>query len=144
MKPIERLIVDIDSEPWSAIYRAAIGLTLPPIFRTLSGGYDSVWITFAMFIGLLIGLRVVPALLRRLLPFSAEAKQIWAARRALSKEHDSYAWQKLLWIGIGLVLFAAMTGGLRNGEVAATLFCLIGGGAGLLIWRLPRATRSAQ
>jgi hypothetical protein len=143
MKPIESFIVGIESAPWSAIYRGAIGFAMPPMFRTLSGGNSSVWITSALFVGLLIALRVVPAALRRILPFSADAKQAWAARRALSKEYDSYAWHKLLWFGLGLLLYGVIGGGLWGGELAVTLFCLIGGGAGLLVWRGMRAVRSA-
>ena len=142
MKPIERFIVGIESNPWGAIYRGAIGFAMPPMFRTLSGGNNSIWITSALFVGSLVALRLVPLALRRALPFSAEAKQIWAAQRALSKEYDSYAWHKLLWFGLGLLLYAAIGGGMRNGELAVTLFCLIGGGAGLLIWRRARAMRS--
>jgi hypothetical protein len=141
MKTIERFIVDIEREPWSMIYRGAIGFALPPIFRALTGGNDSVWITSVLFVAVLAALRVGPLVLRRLLPFSADAMQIWSARRLLSKEHDSYAWQKLFWIGLGLLLYAAIGGGLQIGEVAVTLFCLIGGGAGLLVWRGVRALR---
>jgi hypothetical protein len=134
MNPIERLIVGIDSGPWSIIWRAAVGFAIPPMFRALSSGHDSIWVAPALFVGLLVALRAVPMALRHALPFSAEAKAIWAARRGLSKEHDSYAWQKLFWIGLGLVLFAATAGRLQSGEIVVTLFCLIGGGAGLLVW----------
>jgi hypothetical protein len=143
MQTLERLVVAVDSDPWSAICRGAIGFAIPPVFRTLTGGYESIWITWALFLALLIGLRVGPVVLRRLLRFSAEAKQIWAARRALSKEYDSHAWQKLFWIGLGLLLFGAIGGGLQNGELAVAVFCLIGGGAGLLLWRGARAVKPA-
>jgi len=144
MKPIERLIVDLDSGPWAALYRAAVGFAIPPTFRALSGGHDAIWLTSVLFLGLLVAMRVAPTVLRYALPFSAEAKAIWAARRGLSKEHDCYAWQKLFWIGLGVVLFGAIGGGLRSGELAVALFCLIGGGAGWLIWLGTRAVRPAQ
>ena len=86
-----------------------------------------------------LALRVLPAVLRRILPFSTEAKQIWATRSALSKECDFYAWQKLFWISLGLLLYATVGSGLRNPELALMLFCLIGDGAGLLAWRRSRA-----
>jgi hypothetical protein len=139
----ERLLVAVDRDPWSAIYRGAIGFAIPPVFRALTGGHDSIWITSALFLALLIGLRIGPVVLRRLLRFSAEARETWAARRALSKEYDSYAWQKLFWIGLGLLLFGAVGGGLQNGEFAIAVFCLIGGGAGLLLWRSARTVRPA-
>ena len=144
MQHLERLLVGIDSDPWSAIYRGAIGFAIPPVFRVLSGGRDSVWITAALFLALLVGLRVGPAVLRRLLRFSAEAKQIWARRRALAKEYDSYAWQKLFWIGVGMLVFGVVGGGLQQGELAVMLLCLIGGGAGQVVWHWARIMRPAQ
>jgi hypothetical protein len=143
MQPFERLIVGIDNDPWSAIYRGAIGFAIPPVFRLLSGGSDSIWVTATLFLALLAGLRVGPAVLRRLIRFSTEAKEIWTARRVLAKEYDSYAWQKLFWIGIGMLVFGAVGGGLRQGELAVMLLCLIGGGAGQVAWRWARAVRSA-
>ena len=144
MKPIEPLIVAVDSGPWGALYRAAIGFAVPPTFRALSGSHDSIWLTSVLFLGLLVAMRVVPTVLRYALPFSAEVKATWAARRGLSKERDSHAWQKLFWVGLGLVLYGAVAGGLRSGELAVTLFCLMGGGAGLLVWLGGRAVRPAQ
>jgi hypothetical protein len=113
------------------------------VFRLLSGGSDSIWVTATLFLALLAGLRVGPAVLRRLIRFSTEAKEIWTARRVLAKEYDSYAWQKLFWIGIGMLVFGAVGGGLRQGELAVMLLCLIGGGAGQVAWRWARAVRSA-
>jgi len=84
---------------------------------------------------LLIGLRVGPAVLRKLLPFSAEAKQIWLDRRQIAKKYDSYQWQKLFWVGLGLLPYANAGGGLKAGEMVLTAICLIRGCAGLLIWR---------
>jgi hypothetical protein len=136
MTPLERFIVDIESDPWSALWRAAVGFAMLPVFRFFSADLDSLWITSAMFIGVLVALRVVPGVLRHLLPFSSEAKEVWQMRRNLSKRYDSYAWQKLTWIGLGLVLYGAISGGLKNGELAVALFCLIGGGAGLAWCRL--------
>jgi hypothetical protein len=117
MRHIERYLVDLDSGPSGAVCRVTLGLCIPPAFRAL------------------IGLRVIPAVLRKLLPFSAEAKKIWSDRRQIAKVYDSYQWQKLFWIGVGLLPYAAVGGGLRTGETVLTVICLAGGGAGLLIWR---------
>ena len=135
MKHLERFLVDLDSGPSSAVSRVALGLCIPPLFRALSGDADRIWIDLALFLALLIGLRVGPAVLRKLLPFSTEAKQIWLDRRQIAKKHDSYQWQKLLWVGLGMLPYAAVGSGLRTGEWVLTAICLIGGGAGLLIWR---------
>ena len=135
MKHFERLLVDLDSGPSSAVSRVALGLCIPPAFRALSGSHDQIWIDLVLFLALLIGLRVLPAVLRKILPFSADAKQIWFNRRQIAKLHDSYQWQKLFWVGLGLLPYAVAGGGLRAGEWVLTAICLIGGGAGLLIWR---------
>jgi hypothetical protein len=144
MKFLERFLIGLDSWPVSAISRMALGLSILPIFLVLSADRDSVWTFSALFIGLLVLLRVVPAVLRRVLPFSGETKKLWAERRNIAKRHDSYQWQKLFWIGLGLLPYAFISDGLRNGELAVTLFCLIGGIAGLLFWRRVDATRSAK
>lgn len=135
MRHIERFLVDLDSGPSGAVCRVTLGLCIPPVFRALSGAEDRIWIDLVLFLALLIGLRVIPAVLRKLLPFSAEAKKIWSDRRQIAKVYDSYQWQKLFWIGVGLLPYAAVGGGLRTGETVLTVICLIGGGAGLLIWR---------
>jgi hypothetical protein len=144
MKRFERFLIGLDSEPWSAISRVALGLAIPPVFRALFGDRNWVWTDFALFIGLLVALRLVPAILRHALPFSIEAKQMWAERRNIAKQYDSYQWQKLFWIGLGLLPYTVIGAGLRTGELVVTLTCLIGGSAGLLFWRRVNATRSAQ
>jgi len=135
MRHLERFLVDLDSGLSGAASRVMLGLCIPPAFRVLTGGQDAIWIDLALFLALLIGLRVGPAVLRKVLPFSAEAKKIWFDRRQIAKLHDSYQWQKLFWIGLGLLPYGIAGGGLRTGEVALTVICLAGGGAGLLIWR---------
>jgi hypothetical protein len=139
MQLLERFLVRLDGGPWGALLRVVLGLLIPPVFHALSGGRDQVWISLGLFLALLIGLRVVPALLRAVLPFSAETKSVWSQRRQIAKLYDSYQWQKLFWIGLGLLAFAAIGGGLRSGEQVVTAICLIGGGAGLLLWRRSKA-----
>ena len=140
MNSAERFLVALDGWPWSAISRGALGLIIPPLFHALSGDRDSIWISLVLFIGLLAALRVVPAVLRHALPFSAEAKAIWEGRRSIAKQHDCYQWMKLFWIGLGLLLYAVVSREPTNGDLALTFICLIGGGAGLLFWRRVEAT----
>lgn len=135
MKSLEQLLLKLDRAPWNAVYRMALGFCILPVFRLLSGGSDRVWMTVALFVGLLIALRVGPALLRAVLPFSAETKGIWFQRRQIAKLHDSYQWQKLFWIGLGMLVFAVTGGGLETGEQILTAICLAGGAAGLLLWQ---------
>lgn len=135
MNSMERFLLALDSPPWGAVYRVVLGLAILPMFRALAGGSDAFWITVILFVVLLMALRVGPAVLRRVLSFSADAKNLWFERRNMAKLNDSYQWQKLLWIGLGMLLYAFVGGGLRAGEFAIVLFCLIGGGAGLFFWR---------
>lgn len=139
MQSIEQFLLRIDSGPWSAVSRVVLGFGIPPVFRLLSGGRDQIWISLALFVGLLIALRVGPAVLRAVLPFSAATKGIWFQRRQVAKMHDSYQWQKLFWIGLGLLASAMVGGGLRPGEQVLTAICLVGGAAGLLLWRRSKA-----
>jgi hypothetical protein len=135
MSPTERMLISLDSGLSGAILRVALGLAVLPAFRMLSGGRDGIWITLILFVALLLALRLVPAVLRRLLPFSREAKDAWRERRDVAKQHDSYQWQKLFWIGLGMLPHVVISGDLRPGELVLTVFCLIGGCAGLLFWR---------
>jgi hypothetical protein len=135
MKALERFLIDLDNRPWSALWRVALGLSTLPVFRVLSVGHDSVWIASASFVGLLVALRVVPVVVRRVVPFSADAQQTWKERRHIAKRHDSYQWQKLFWIGVGMLTYAVIGDGLGAGELVVTFSCLIGGSAGLFLWR---------
>jgi hypothetical protein len=134
MKPFERFLIGLDTWPWSALVRVGIGLCSTPVSRALFGSRDSVWIFPVLVVVLLVALRVVPALIRLALPFSAKAKEIWAQRRALAKRYDSYQWQKLFWIGLGLLLHFIIAGEAAPAEIAVAAVCLIGGSMGLLIW----------
>src|SRR5262245_6869708 len=139
MKVLEQFLVRLDRGPWSAVSRVVLGFLIPPVFRALSGGHDQVWIPLALFVALLVGLRVIPALLRFALPFSGETKSVWFQRRQIAKLHDSYQWQKLFWIGLGLVAYAIVGSGLKGVEQLVTAICLIGGAAGLVLWHRTKA-----
>jgi hypothetical protein len=134
MRSIDHFLIGLDSWPWSAINRAAFGLSLPPVFDVLFAADTSPWTFVAFFVVLLLLLRVVPALLRLALPFSAHVKEIWAERRALAKRYDSYQWRKLFWIGLGLLPHLAI-GETSYGEWVVTIACLVGGSVGLSIWQ---------
>ena len=133
MQHFEKYLVELDTGPSMVVSRVTLGLCIPPAFRALSGAQDQIWIDLVLFLALLIGLRVGPVVLRKLLPFSA--KKIWLDRRQIAKVYDSFQWQKLFWVGLGMLPYATVGGGLRAGEMVVTAICLIGGGAGLMIWR---------
>lgn len=134
MKSVEQFLVTLEGWPWSAVWRVLLGFAIPPVFSAISGGNDAVWIHIALFIGLLAALRIVPALLRFTLPFSPDTKEIWRRRRFIAKEYDSHQWQKLFWIGLGMLPHCFADGGLGLGELAIVAICLVGGGAGLWAW----------
>ncbi len=134
MSPLEQFVVSLDEWPGGAILRIVLGLATPPLIHTLSVGHDSIWLSVALFFWFLAMIRVVTALLRRAIPFSLQAKTIWAERRNLARQHDSYQWRKLFWIGLGLLLNAAVSNSLTYGLLVVTFFCLIGGSAGLFAW----------
>lgn len=139
MKSLEQLLLRLDRGPWSAVTRVVLGFCIPPALRLLTGGRDQIWVALALFVGLLIALRVGPAVLRAVLPFSAETKGIWFQRRQIAKLHDSYQWRKLFWMGLGMLVFAITAGGLATGEQVLTAVCLVGGAAGLLLWQRSKA-----
>jgi hypothetical protein len=144
MTPFERFLVALDSGLWGAVSRVALGLAIPPLLHIALGRPHSVWLFLVAFIALLVAVRVIPAVLRKLLPFSAQAKKIWAERRFLAKRYDSYQWQKLFWIGLGLLLEIVIAGGAQEGEFLVTIVCLIGGGLGLLMWHKVKASGELQ
>ena len=144
MTAFERFLIDLDGWPWMAVWRVALGLGVLPVFRMLSEGRDSPWISLALFMALLVAMRVGFAVLRHILPFSAEAQRTWVERRMLAKRYDSYQWQKLFWIGLGLLPYAFIGDGLKTGDLVLTCFCLIGGGVGLLLWYRVNVAPSAE
>lgn len=148
---LERFLIGLDVGVWGAIWRIGLGFAIPPTFRAVSAGRASVWTSLALFLALLIGLRLGPAVLRRVLPFSARAKAIWAERRGLAKRYDSYQWRKLFWVGLGMLPYVLVARGTRPSELMLAGFCLIAGGTGQLVWRklsvtpglpLPKSTGS--
>src|SRR5262249_50691567 len=112
-KPVrahDRILLLIEQPPWSALYRMGVGIAMVPLFSRLSGGNASEWWLVAWFVGTLFALRLMPAVLRKALPFSSATKAVWYKRRQDAKRYDSYQWTKLLWIGIGLAGYVFIWG----------------------------------
>jgi len=82
----------------------------------------------------MLSLRIVPVFLRKLLPLSAEVKTIWAERRQLAKRYDSFQWQKLFFIGLGLAGYTLFSRALFPSTVAVSGFCVLFGAIGLVRW----------
>jgi hypothetical protein len=130
----ERCVVLLDQYPWSMCTRVGVGFMIPPVLWQLCDDEQSVWCAAGSFLGILFLLRLGSAIVRRLFPFSREAQLIWKERRQLAKRFDSYQWQKLFWMGIGMAGYGLMWGNLGSAIGALIGFCLIGGGLGALLW----------
>jgi hypothetical protein len=80
-------------------------------------------------------MRVAPAVVRQAVPFGETLRTTWSERRQLAKRFDSYQWQKLLWIGLGMTLFVWQSGRQSTPVVALALFSVVSGAMGLGFWR---------
>jgi hypothetical protein len=141
--PLERLIVALDAPFTDILWRAAVGFFFLPNYFSFVGS-GSWWVLIACLLVVLFAMRVAAGVARAVLPFSAAAKQTWAARRALGKEYDSYQWRKLLGFGAGMVGYLAMQ---RQANPKALALAVVVLGAGLVgslfWWRLRTLASSA-
>lgn len=135
VRPFEKLLVSIDAPPWDAVYRAAIGFAILPAMSRLWGEDRSGWGLVPFLLSVLLMLRVVPAVIRKLVPFSDAVQAVWAKRRQVAKRWDSYQWQKLLWIGSGLAFYAVLSGRFSTSRIVVGSICLVSGALGLARWR---------
>ena len=94
------------------------------------------WLLIPLLLVILLMLRVVPAAIRRLAPFSDRARTIWVERRQIAKRYDSYQWQKLFWIGVGLALYTVFSHQYLFSRIVVLLACLLSGALGLARWRV--------
>lgn len=99
---VERVLANLEATPLGALYRLAIGYLLIPSLTALTGGKHAGWWLLPWFLVVLVGLRVLPAMLRKVLKFSPELSAAWLERRMMAKRFDSYQWRKLLWFGAGI------------------------------------------
>lgn len=133
-RPHEQLLLHLESPPWSALYRIGLGLSFVYTYNWLVGS-NSVWIYVACLLAFLFSLRLFPAIMRKVLPFSRDLNHVWSERRAMAKRFDSYQWRKLFWLGIGIACFeAAADDAHAIVTISAGLF-IVCGGLGLLMWR---------
>jgi hypothetical protein len=144
IRPAERLLLGFGESPWEAIWRLALGVLIAPA-SALATGREASGPRLAVFLlGALLMLRLAPALARKVLPFSDAVRATWASRRRLARRYDAYQWQKLLWIGCGLMIYALAGDGLRAERFVLPSLCLACGVAGRVRWRrhVPRTDRA--
>lgn len=130
----EHILALLELPPWNALYRIGIGGAIIPTYAYLFDANVS-WHLGLWFVGVLIFLRLVPAVIRKVLPFSRELKSIWSERRMMAKRFDSYQWQKLFWLGIGMGGSGLILDQMSKMSTALIVFCLINGAIGVFVFR---------
>jgi hypothetical protein len=132
---IARVLLNIDDGAFGALYRVSIGFAILPAMSMLLGNDGSVWTVVPFLLSILLLLRIVPAVIRKLVPFSSAMRETWAERRRTAKRYDSYQWRKLTWIGVGLAIYIAASGQISPSRIVVCSTCLLAGIAGMARWR---------
>ena len=135
VSPAERVCVKLTQPPWFALYLIPAGFVVFAVFERGFGAAGPVWALALVFFGVLVLLRLGTAMLRRLIPVSRAVKHAWFQNRLLAKRHDSYQWQKLLWIGFGILLYAGLRAHVHPTPILLAVTCLAAGGLGAARWR---------
>ncbi len=130
--------------PWCAAYLIPTGWLVFPVVQLASGTSDSPWAVGAVLLCLLLGLRLGTALVRPQMPFSPAVQTAWAESRTLCKRYDSYQWQKLLWVGLGICLYAASSARWQTLTIVLAAACLGLGGLGAVVWQRTQKTDSQR
>ena len=128
------MVLALETPPWDNAYRTLIGYGVMPAYLQLSGGNEAPWKLFVFFLAVLAALRIVPGVLRRVLPFSRDVKTVWAERRALAKRYDSYQWRKLFGIGLGWLAYLLVAGKAQDVPLFLAITCTASGALGQLFW----------
>jgi len=132
---VDKFLLSLDEGAFGALYRVVIGFTTIPVMRLLLGSDGSHWTLVPFLLLVLVLLRVVLAVVRKVVPFSAELREAWSVRRRTAKLYDSYQWRKLMWIGAGLALYVAVSGQYWPVQIALSMFCLVTGAGATVRWR---------
>ena len=134
MTTLDRTLISIDRTPFDAVLRAVLGFACIPLLSLLHQDVRSVWVLTIGLLLLMFSIRVVPVFLRKLLPLSSEVKAVWSERRQIAKRYDSFQWQKLFFIGLGLAAYVIVSRELFTSTVAVSSFCVLAGAIGLVRW----------
>ena len=130
---LEKMFARVEMLPWCGLYRVAIGFCLVPVFARYRGA-GSDWRLLPFFVAVLLTVRLVPAAIRWLVPFSDELQAQWFQQRLLGKRFDSYQWSKLVWFGLGIILYEEVLDRMVPGPTVLAFACLLLGSLGLLAW----------
>jgi hypothetical protein len=138
------MVLALENPPWDSLHRAVIGYFVMPAYHHLVGEGGAPWKLFAFFLVVLVALRIVPGMIRRLLPFSRDVKTVWVDRRALARRYDSYQWRKLFGLGLGWLVCLLVSGEARGAALFLAVACLVTGTLGLVFWHKRSKALSAQ
>ena len=130
-----RLFANIDTPPWSAVYRFAAGWVSVEISAWPFFGRFSDWSLVVALLVVLMMLRVVPGVARRVLPFAKSTKAAWGQYRQLGKRFDSYQWRKLFWVGVGVAACSIWSNRLSVATISVSTICMVAGALGYAAWR---------
>ncbi len=131
-----RFLALLTSPTGDAVFRFGVGLGILPVLQRTVPTVVHGWLLLLSLVAVLLSLRIVPAVVRKVFPFPGECHEIWFARRQVAKRFDSYQWQKLFWVGLGLSTYITIS---RSWDFSAATQlaagCLLTGAVGLLRWR---------
>ncbi|MCC7343145.1 MAG: hypothetical protein IT170_18830 [Bryobacterales bacterium] len=131
----ETLLVSLDGRLFGRLGRVAVGFVMIPALTWVRGTPGPDWALVAALLAVLFLIRLIPLVVRRLMPTSQAVRHTWAHRRQLAKRYDSYQWQKLFWIGTGLALYIAVSRTASPARLVVSSFCLLAGALGIARWR---------
>ena len=139
-----KLILGLETLPWNILYRVAIGYGVMPAAMMVHGATPAPSQLFIALLVVLVSLRIIPGVLRRVLPFGRDVKNVWAERRALAKRYDSYQWQKLFGIGVGWAAYLFLHRRTSGAPVALAAACVVSGAIGMMFWLRVSRVLAAQ
>lgn len=133
---IDEALLALDVGFFGAFYRGLIGFATIPTMRLLMGDDGSNWTLVPFLLFVLLLLRIVLAVVRKVVPFTSELQEAWSVRRRMAKLYDSYQWRKLLWIGAGMTCYVVFSGWCGLVPSALSIFCLVAGASATVRWRI--------
>jgi len=143
MTRFEKILIHLEESPWGVVWRGAAGSAIIAAWARVFARTCPEWTIIPFLLFILVLLRVVPMIVRSVVSYSQEAREIWAERRELAKRCDSYQWRKLFWIGLGMALYIICCGEWRPIPLVLTAVCLVSGVLGELVWNKQRVRRDS-
>jgi len=141
---VDRLLIGVGTAPWDPLCRVVVGFLIIPAMSLLWGEDRPAWGLVPFLLGVLLMLRVLPMIIRKLVPFSDTVLGVWAERRHIAKRYDSYQWQKLFWIGIGLASYTILSAQFSRPRIVVVSICVVCGALGLMRWHAVAARIEAR